>query len=88
MDSIEAWPAWTCAASRSCRGLAQLAQARVPQLVTGRVSKPGPAPGAVKNLIQPRRGQRPTTAAALEHGEHRIGGRRAGRSASRYALTR
>ena len=39
-------------------GLPQPGQAGVPQLVAGRVLQPGPAPGAVQDLVEPARRQR------------------------------
>ena len=42
------------------------------QLVAGRTGQPGPAAGAVQDLIQPVSGQRHAAARALEHHEHLV----------------
>ena len=57
-------------------GLPQPGQARVPQLMAGRVLQPGPAAGAGQDLIQPLRRQRQAAPRPLQHHEHPVRRRR------------
>jgi hypothetical protein len=71
-------PAWACTATRRHARFPQPGQARMPQLMAGRVVQPGPAAGTGQDLIQPLRRQRQPAPRPLQHHEHPVRARRPG----------
>ena len=65
-------PAWACTASSAIPASQLPGQARVPKLMAGRVLQPGPAAGAVQDLIQPLRRQRQPAPRPLQHHKHPV----------------
>jgi hypothetical protein len=63
-------------------------QARMTQLMAGRVLQPGPAAGAGQDLIQPFRRQRHAAPRPLQHHEHPVRARRPGPLVAQVAAER